>query len=482
MIHSLLSSLALVLTAAPQSNQEPAPAAGVAPAAAPAAALAPVARERVDSGEVAAQFGTDVVTWAELDALVLGRHALGPLAEEPLTFLAQAALIEKLGREAGITITRAQVDARFAELDQRTRAEGIDGGLVGHLERTGVARADFLAALEDQLTLAELTRRALGLRADQAVPEHEQQMFLDEQMQGRQIERLTRPWQDDVVARFGDIDIKGRDLAARLRNVLGRDKVRDALFQLALAARVERECRDVPPEARSAAIELEIAQRRTEAEADQRYQGISFDALLRAQGLDPQTYGTDPSVRIAALSTLVIDRRHPGAKLEEAYLAEKEYFDGNFGESIRALIVFAAANDQPDGIVKFTREQARVRLREIAAQNTSEPAFAATAARLQQDAGDGIAASDLGRVYRTNQRIDTELRDVVFRLHAEGVRGTSAPVELSTGVGLFFIGEHRPTPPFADLAPQVHTELRRRLLVGLLPVRELVTYLDAPPQ
>ncbi len=457
---------------------------GSAAAPAPADAITDAItarRERVDSGEVAAQFGDDVVTWTELDALMLARHALGPVAEEPLAFLAQSSLIERLGREAAIEITSAQIEARYNELDRLTLEGGVEGGLSGHLEREGVARADFLEALRDQLVLAELTRRALRLPADRTVPESDQAVFLEQQMSGRSIEPLPRPWKDDVVARFGDIDIFGKDLAARLRNVLGREKVRDALFQLALAARVERECKDLPADVREAALALEIAQRRADAESDPRYQGVSFDALLSAQGLDPAAYASDPSVRIAALSTLVVDTRWAGDKLEQAYRAEKEWFDGQFGESIEAAIVFAITNEKPDGIVKFTREQARVRLADIAAISETKTAFAATVAKVQQDASDGIVASDLGRVQRTNARLDAELRETVFRLHAEGVRGTSAPVELSTGVGVFFIGEHRPTPPFAELRDQVHTELRRRLLVGLLPAEELATYVDPEP-
>lgn len=456
--------------------------ASAAPASSPAAAKpAPARRERVASGEVAAQFGDDVVTWAELDALMLARHALGPVAEEPLAFLAQSSLIERLGRDAGIEITAAQIEARYTELDRLTREGGVEGGLSGHLEREGVARADFLEALHDQLVLAELTRRALRLPADRTVPESDQAVYLEQQMSGRAIEPLPRPWKDDVVARFGDIDIFGKDLAARLRNVLGRDKVRDALFQLALAARVERECKDLPAQVREAALSLEIAQRRADAESDPRYQGVSFDALLSAQGLDPAAYASDPSVRIAALSTLVVDTRYAGDKLEQAYLAEKEWFDGQFGESVEAAILFAVTSSNPDGIVKFTREQARARLVEIAAISETKTAFAATMAKVQQDAGDGIVASDLGRVQRTNARLDAELRDAIFRLHTEGVRGTSAPVELSTGVAVFFIGEHRPTPPFAEMRDQVHTELRRRLLVGLLPAEELATYVDPEP-
>jgi hypothetical protein len=443
---------------------------------------APARRERVASGEVAAQFGDDVVTWAELDALMLARHALGPVAEEPLAFLAQSALIERLGREAGIEITAAQIEARYTELDRLTREGGVEGGLSGHLEREGVARADFLEALRDQLVLAELTRRALRLPADRTVPDSDQAVFLEQQMSGRSIEPLPRPWKDDVVARFGDIDILGKDLAARLRNVLGRDKVRDALFQLALAARVERECKDLPREVREAALTLEIAQRRADAESDPRYQGVSFDALLSAQGLDPAAYASDPSVRIAALSTLVVDTRYAGDKLEQAYLAEKEWFDGQFGESIEASILFAVTSVKPDGIViHLTREQARARLADIAAISETKTAFAATVAKVRQDESDGIVASDLGRVQRTNARLDAELRETIFRLHSEGVRGTSAPVDLSTGVAVFFIGEHRPTPPFAELRDYVHTELRRRLLVGLLPAEELATYVDPEP-
>lgn len=472
---------ALALTNAHATAQEPGESAEGAPdseARTDAASESALRRDAIDAGKAAAQLGATTIAFDELDRLLLDRHALGPIARDALQFLAQSALIGHLGAQAEIAVTDEQVDARFDELDRRTRENGVEGGLKGHMERSGVSYDDFMRALHDQLVLAELTRRALGLPEDAAVPEHDQQIWLDQQMEARELQRLARPWQDGVVARLGEVEIHADALAVRLRDTLGDAKLRDALFQLMLAKRVEGECADLPAEARADAIEAEIERRRAETESNPAYQGVSFDALLKAQGLDPEHYGEDPAVRIAALSTLLIDRRYAGAKLEEAYRAEKAAFDARFGESVRAYLIFAVASDEPDEIIKFTRETARERLGDIAETIDSEPAFAATAARLGQDATNGIAATDLDRVHRNDDRLDDELCETVFRLYDSGVRGVSEPVDMSTGVGLFFIGEHRPTPDFAGMRDAVHTELRRRMLVDLIPMDAFVTYLD----
>ena len=438
-------------------------------------------RDRIDAGAAAAQLGPHTISFAELDQLLLDRHALGPVAKDALDFLSQSALIDHLGGEAGITVTDEQVRARFDELDRRTREQGIEGGLRGHMERSGVDPDDFMAALRDQLVLAELTRRALGLPKGEPVPEYDQQIWLDQQMTERELQRYARPWEDGVVARLGEVEIRAADLAVRLRDTLGTTKLRDALFQLMLAKRIEGECAGVDAAVRRAAVDAEIERRRQETAANPAYQGVSLEALLKAQGLDPDRYHMDPAVRIAGLSTLLIDTRYAGARLEEAYRAEQEWFDDRYGESVRAMIIYAVATDTPDEIVKFTRETARERLREIASTLDSEPAFTATAAQLSQDATNGLTASDLGTVHRVDERLDGEISEVVFRLHEQGVRGVSEPIEMSTGVGLYYIGQHRPTPDFAGMRDAVHTELRRRLLVGLIPSEAFVTYLDPPP-
>jgi hypothetical protein len=456
-------------------------AAGAASAAAANSDPIAVRRDLVESGEVAAQLGEHTVTWAELDEVLLARHALGPVANEALQFLAQSALIGHLGSAAGIEITQAAVEARFAELDRRTLESGVEDGLDGHLRRSNVKRADFLHALENQLILAELTRRALGLPTDQPVPEHDQQIWLDQQLAQRPLERIARPWTDGVVARLGEVEIHADQLAVRLRDSLGRERVRDALFQIMLAERVEAASAELPESAKTAAIELELQRRRTETAANPAYQGVSFDALLKAQGIDPEQYHRDPAVRIAALSNLIIDTRYAGAALEATYRAEQEWFDDRFGESIRAYVIFAIAAEKPDGIVRFTPETARARLTELRATLDSEPAFAATAGQLHQDTTNGIAATDLGLVHRADTRLDTEICDVVFALHEKGVTGVSEPVDMSTGVALFYLGAHTPTPDFAGLRDEVHTELRRRFLVDLVPANRLVTYLDPKP-
>ncbi|MEZ5978156.1 MAG: hypothetical protein R3F34_08065 [Planctomycetota bacterium] len=447
--------------------------------AAPREAAAP-RRDRVDAGEAAAQAGDDVVTFDELDRLLLDRHAFGPASEDALTFLVQNALIAHLAAEAGVVVTTEQVEARWAELDRVTREQGLEGGLEGYRQEKGVERADFLRALENQLRLAELTRRALGLPADQPVPEYDQQIWLEQQVGSQELVRLPRPWEDGVVARLGEIEVRAKDLALRLRDAIGPREVRDALFQLLLLRRVEVACAKYPKSAREAAVDLEVARRRSEASSNPAYKGVDFDALLRAQGLDPQTFRNDPAIRIAALSTLYIDTEYAGDRLRAAYDAEKKWFDDRFGESVDAYLVFVVTSEEPDALVPFTRASARARLADIAKTVDSEPAFAATAAQLGQDQDNGIVASGLGPVHREDMRLDAELRSKVYELYDAGVRGTSEPVELSTGVGLFYIGTHRPTPNFEGMRDAVHKELRRRFLVDLLPIEQLATYLDQP--
>lgn len=469
------------------TRRAPASAPTVAAAASPGAGGAQEAtgvarrRDQIDAGTAAAQLGPHAITFAELDQLLLDRHALGPVAKDALDFLSQSALINHLARQANITVTDEQVRARFDELDRRTREQGIEGGLRGHMERSGVDADDLMEALRDQLMLAELTRRALELPEGEPVPEFDQQIWLDQQMTERELERFARPWQDGVVARLGEVEIHADDLAVRLRDTLGTTKLRDALFQLMLAKRIEGECSGIDASVRRAAIDAEIERRRAETAANPAYQGVSLEALLKAQGLDPDRYHMDPAVRIAGLSTLLTDTRYAGGRLEEAYRAEQQWFDDRFGESVEAMVIYAVTASTPDDIVKFTRETARERLTEIAATLDSEPAFSATAARLSQDASNGLTATNLGAMHRVDGRLDGELSRVVFRLHEEGVRGVSEPIEMSTGMGLFFIGDHRATPEFAGMRDAVHTELRRRLLVGLIPNEAFVTYLDPKP-
>ncbi len=463
---TLATGLSLGATAAAQT-----------PEPAPTAAQAPTADPRLESGRAVAISGVHAVDAAQLDRLLLERFGMASPGEQAVRFLAGVKLIEAVAAEHGLSVSDEELRSRLVALDEQVRQAGAPNGLLAELANTRLSSEAFRETLRTALLHERLTRLALELPADEPVSPGSQELWLEQTLRERGWSRLPRPWVDGVVGLAGEEPITEAELAETLRAQLPQSDLRTALRHLLLESAVEEALAGVPQAEREAAIEKEIGRRRAEAKANPKYQGIPFESLLQAQGQTLELFRRDPDVRIAAFSTLAIDRRYDDAGLRAAYGAEQAFFDDRFGPAIRTRLLFLQAGPAATRDFAEAEEAALTLGRRV----TSEESFAALVRERSEERNTAPSGGDLGYVTRELPGLPEEFVDAIWS-EAEGqaLPRLSNPVRLSAGVALFWLGHKRPAPPWDELRGHVRTELRRRFLVERVPEDSIQTYLELP--
>ncbi len=447
------------------------------PARAPAAQTLPdgsAPQTAPVASPVAARAGGDMVTFAELDTLMLERHGAAPRGKEIATYLAQRALITDLAKDAGLRVTDAELDARVLELDSEMKRAGVEDGIAGELARGGIERGEFRATLRLAILHERLTRRALGLPADAQVSGDQQQIWIDSEVERRGLQMATPPFEDGVAARLGAIEIQAAPLAELIRETLEESEIRDALTQLLLLRRVEARLAAAQVSISEDAVTAEIERRRAEAESDPRYQGVPFENLLAAQGLSTAGLARDPAVRIAALSTRWVETKHSDQALRDAYTSEQAFFENHFGAAVHVRAIFLGGSANPNELARRSATEAEQQLRALAEEIDSAQAFAVRAGSVSEDAEARLRAGEVGWLVRASRALP---RDLIAEIHS-APEGLFGPHRLPTGAVLLWIGERRSSPSWEVMRSHVQRELRRRFLLECLPPAEILTYLD----
>lgn len=426
--------------------------------------------ERVRRGELAAASGPHGVGFDELDALLVSRYALAPDGERATVFLAKTIVLDQLLAESRMEITRQELIERFGELDASVRAGG-GAGLKAELASQGVDLEVFLETLRLGMAQERLARRALGLPEDQPVDPDSQELWLNQILGERGIERLPPPYTDDVVARVGERGITSSELGRALRAQLPATEIHEALEQLVLERALFDRLGPFDAAELEAQLDREIDRRRREAESDPAYSGVPFEDLLVASGRTIQGLRDDPALRVRARVELHLDEEASGDALRERYLAEKGRFDDLYGEAVAARWIYRVGRN---------REELDVASRELATlagRATTEHHFAALALEHSQHAESAEFGGNIGDIHRAGSGLDPALVDALFQAARSSSRGVLGPIEISGGVVLLWAGDLRPTPPEDQLLLEVRGELARRLLRSALP-EPAVTFVD----
>ncbi len=291
-----------------------------------------------------ARAGETTLSWEEVDRLLLDRHALSESGREALLHLIKSRLLDVLARETGLEVAESTIDERVTELERELRMDPrFPRGLADMLAGEGMSMATFRDFLRLAVVQETLARRALGIPSEQPITGEQQEMWLESVIAERGLEELPDPWDDGVVCRLGELTITRAEFLVHLRSRTDAGDIRDGCYQLLLRKRIRARMPDLSPAALKRAVEAEILRRKNKVRADPRYQGVDYERLLAAQGIRVDAWAEDPSVQIAALARLWVERSFSADDMKRVYADEREYFDGLFGEAVETWIVFLNA-------------------------------------------------------------------------------------------------------------------------------------------
>lgn len=437
-----------------------------------------ISLEPLAEGEAARVLDSSL-SFEELDELLIARRAMGPTGRDALRHLLKTQLLARLAKEGKVEISTKELDAESKKFEADLVAAGEAKHLKEYLERTGVAADVFREHLRLALVQKLLTRRALGIPEGQEVNGEKQEMWLNQVLDQRGAQLPPPPWTDGIAARCGDMQVTTAEFLKYLHLLLPSDDVRDDCFQLLLQRRARARMPDLSNEALAKAVEVEIERRRRETARDKRYDGMSYDQLMAAQGLAPGFLPKDPAIVIAALATLWVDRSMGDQGLRAAYAKEREFFDGHFGEAIDASMILLRAAELPNQLIPRDFPSADRELSSLKAGIQSYEQFAKLAREHTEETATREKGGHIGFVTRADVRLPVQVRDALF-LAKPGTDGTAVvgPVRIQGGVCLLWVGVRRPAPSWDEMSVNVHREMRKRFLEEVLPRDRLRTYLD----
>jgi len=420
---------------------------------------------------------------AELEATLLDRYTYSESGRELLDLFLKARLLDSLAAQRGIRVGEAEVTRRWQELEKRSRAAGAQG-LEDEIQQRGLTREQFREFLRLALVQERLTRAALGIAREAEVSGDKQELWIQQEISARGLElRPPASAQDEpegVLARCGEISITRAEFGRFLRERLERAAVRESAWHLLLVQAIEKRMPDLAPEARRRAIEEELERRRAKHASE--YPTITFEQRLGATGRTLESLRRDPSLAIAALTRLWVDRGQGPEGLRNAYEKEREQFEARFGEAVRAALLFRVAGRFVNDLCPRTFEEAEQELARFAERGQSQEDFAALVERYSEEPNTKKQQGDMGWVTRGDARVPAPLREALFHLLDTGgtipERGRIlGPVRLDSGVALLWAGERRASPSWEEMSERVHEELRRRFIEEIMPEQsvELLT-------
>lgn len=433
----------------------------------------------VDEAEIAARAFDTVLTWDELDEVILARRAMSKEGRENLRHMAQVELLDVLGRQNGLSASDEEVEAQLRQIQAQLAASGEKTSFGDLLKEKRVTLAEFRRLLRLASVQETLTRRALGLKDGDEVTGEQQQIWIDDALLQREYEEFNPPWSDGVVARCADFTITQDEFLRSLRMRLSDETLREDSWQLLLVKRMRARMPDLAPEKLAKAVAEELQRRRDDTKRDPRYKGVSYESLLATQGVLVDRIERDPGVLVGALSKLWVERSYDDAALQRVYKDERELFDGAYGAAVDTSMIFLRAAHFKNEFVPRTFAEADQKLRDVRARVRTLEAFRLAAKEISEDAQTKDAQGAMGYLTARTTKVPAEVQaEIAAAVGTDASASAEAclvgPVRVPNGCVLLWFGLRRPAPAWDTMAHHVRTELRRRFVEEVLPRSALV--------
>ena len=421
-----------------------------------------------------------ILELAELDELLILRHARSPRGREILRHLLEGRLVNAIAMERGVVATEAEIAERIGTLEEQVRASGQAQSLEEYLKESDIDPTVFAEYMRLAVLQEKLTRLAVGIDDGDSVTGEQQSAWLDAEIEERGVREESPPFPRGIVLVCPPVQLKTSEFRDHLRTQLPQSELQEACYHLLLAQRIRNRMPDVSPTEIARAVADEVARRRKEAESDPTYSGISFERLLASQGLTPDSLARDPSVSIAALSELYVERVYGNDGVRAAYNTEREYFDGHYGEALGVRALFLSAARFTNEFIPRTFETAEKEMREMLEVIESEEEFLAISEGRSEAKG-ALAKGVLHWMPKLDKHIGAALVGEAFlrwggrsELPTDPKERLLGPRRTPKGYAVLWLSSRRPAPAWEIMTMHVRQDLRKRFVEDVLKPSEVV--------
>ncbi|MFT5052490.1 MAG: hypothetical protein ACI8QZ_003924 [Chlamydiales bacterium] len=422
------------------------------------------------------------VSFVELKDLLIWRFAQGQEGRSALREVLELQVLGALAEKSDVQIPEKVLRARWNELDSEVRAAGEAESMADYLAANRVQIDTFRHYLELAIVHETLARRGLGLPADAPITSEQQSMWLEGEINNLGYTEELHPYAAGIVAHCGPLDITRDQFAAQLVQKLSDEVLNEACFQLLLEKCVLERMPDLSADGIAATVEAEIGRRRVAAEANPKYDGLKYEALLGAQGLTLDSVRHDPAIRVAALSRLWLERSHSDDALRDVYAGDRPYFDGLFGEGVEIYVLLLKAARYKNELNPRTFDEADVELTELGDRARGVEDFMRIVKLHSEDPISRENGGRLGVVTRATPLVPEQIRNAAFKLldsSADEVTGqVLGPIHVQGASAMLCLGQRRRAPLWANMKDFVETETRRRFLDERLLPSEVTSWLQ----
>lgn len=341
--------------------------------------------------------------------------------------LVKSALVRRAAKKAGVWPGAEELQQRWRAIEEQFRAAGRDLAREPLLRHA--SQQDLLDYLAVDLAHEQLVRKELAMRPDEAVSPAMLELWVEEARQKARIEEDPDQLPLSVAAKVDDENLPMLDLGMLLLRSSDQDEADKFVRQVVALDGIEQKARALGLEATEQDLVAELEMRRTMADKDPRYGGLSFDQLLKAQGLTQKALVQSRVFRAQALQKKIIARLHPREQLIARLAADRDTELLRFGPRRRLAIVFLRALAEPNALVPRDFPAALARLAEVRGRLAQE-SFEQIARIESDDPATKLRGGDCGYLPRRARDLPEPVLAAAFAL-ADGA--VSEPVQAEDG-------------------------------------------------
>lgn len=332
--------------------------------------------------------------------------------QQACEMLIDALLTRRVATAKRLMPSDAEVRQYWADLQVQLRAAGRkpeDFPAVRNGE------ADLLKFLAVQMAQERLLRQELGLANDEAVSGDMLRLWQQEARKRVTIVTDADALPAGTAARVDDEDVPMLDLGLLLLRT-SEDADRDeAIHRVVYLQSIEALARQHGVEPGPEDLQRAVAARRAEAAKDPRYRGLSFDQLIKSQGMTVESLKASRVFRAKVLLAQLAARLHPDADLHAELQRDRQALLDLVGPRRRIGIVFVRALDEPNGLIPLDFPAALKKLAEVRVRLAKERFD--TVARIEsQEPMSKAEGGDTGWHTRKSSRLPETVLAAAFAL------------------------------------------------------------------